>query len=167
MLGDFVLSAIRRPLGLKVIIGYKFVKAPIMLALALWLAIAPHNAFDVANAVARELLEGGALWVKVGKWIESQLSTTLVTRGAILSGLDSIVTVVEAVLLLKGKSWGEWIVVSGLAALLPFELRSLIRHPHWLKLLLTLANAGVVAYLVWRRLKAAKGELRDQRAVSY
>jgi len=158
---------VRRPLGLRIIIGYKLIKAPIMLALALWLAIEPDKAFDVANAIARELIEGRPLWVKLGNWIQSQLSTSLVTRGAILAGLDAVATVLEAVLLLRGKSWGEWLVVLGLAALLPFELLSLVRHLHWIKFILTVGNAGVVAYLVSRRVKAARGELHEPRVLIY
>ncbi|HEY0469861.1 MAG TPA: DUF2127 domain-containing protein, partial [Polyangiaceae bacterium] len=60
-------------------------------------------------------------------------------------------TLLEGVLLLRGHAWGEWIVVVALAALIPFEISSLERHPGPLKLIVLTLNVAIVAYLAPRR----------------
>jgi len=142
----------RRPLGLKLIIGYKLLKAPFMVVVALWLSIAPDNAFHLLDVLAHELTEGGELWIRIGTWLESHLSRSLITRGALLAWFEAMTSALEGVLLLLGRTWGEWIVVLGLATLLPFEMSTLIRRPSLTKLLVLVANAAIVFYLARRRL---------------
>jgi uncharacterized membrane protein (DUF2068 family) len=137
-------------------------KAPLMLALAVWLTVAPNNAFHVAHWFAQELMEGGELWIRLGQWLQQQLSSSFITRGAILAWLDAISTAAEAVLLLLGKAWGEWLVVLGLAMLLPFEMLFLVRRPSWTRLLVLAANVAVVAYLARRRLRHAHKGLKER-----
>ena len=76
--------------------------------------------------------------------------------GAIVAWFDAISTALEAVLLLLGKAWGEWLVAIGLSLLLAPELLSLQRRPSWLKLIVLASNGGIVAYLCWRRLRALR-----------
>lgn len=49
---------------MSLIIGYKFVKAPIMLTVALWLTFAPGAAFRTLEMLAHELAEGGIAWAR-------------------------------------------------------------------------------------------------------
>jgi uncharacterized membrane protein (DUF2068 family) len=74
-----------------------------------------------------------------------------VHHAALIAWLDGAVTLAEGLLLLRGKAWGEWLVVAALAALVPFEAVSLERHPGPLKLLVLAANVGIVVYLAVRR----------------
>ena len=143
----------QRPLALRLIIAYKFVKTPVMLALALWLTFAPNTVYRSLVSLTRELAEGGVVWVRVGAWIQSHLTGRTIARGAILAWLDTAVTALEGLLLLSGRSWGEWIVVLGLAALIPIEAFSLEHRPGIGKAMILVINAGIVIYLVVRRVR--------------
>ena len=145
---------------LKLIIAYKLVKAPIMLALAIWLTVAPDDAYRFALHIVQELSGASALWAKLGRWIEEHLSTRVIRWGAVLAWFDFAITTLEAILLLMGKAWGEWLVAIGLAALLIPELVSLEHSPSLTRFVVLLINAAVVAYLATRRLKAVREDRR-------
>ena len=140
-----------RPFTLKLIIGYKFAKAPLVLLLAVWLTASPRGAEHAARALVHELSEGGALLAKVGTWLGMHVSRNDVRHAALLAWGDGLVTLLEGVLLLRGHAWGEWIVVAGLAALVPFEAISFERHPGPLKIVVLALNVAIVGYLAARR----------------
>jgi uncharacterized membrane protein (DUF2068 family) len=71
----------------------------------------------------------------------------------VLAWLDGTVTLLEGILLLWGKAWGEWLVVGGLALLLPVEALGMIRRPSVVRAVVLAVNALVVAYLARRRMK--------------
>ena len=140
-----------RPFALRLIIGYKFVKAPLVLLLAVWLTASPRGAEHVASELVRELSEGGALFARLGSWLGLHLSRNGLRHATLLAWGDGLVTLLEGVLLLRGHAWGEWIVVAALAALIPLELISLERHPGPLKLVVLMLNVAIVVYLASRR----------------
>jgi predicted membrane protein DUF2127 len=146
-------TAERQRVGFKLIITYKFCKAALMFGVALWLTIAPGAAYRTLEAVARELVEGGAVFGRAGHWIRDHLSNSFVFRGAILAWLDGVSSALEGFLLWSGKAWAEWIVIVGLACLLPFEVASIVRHPGLLKLVVLGANILIVVYLARARLR--------------
>lgn len=145
-----------RTLGLKLIIGYKLAKVPVMLALALWLTVAPGSAYQLLEQIADQLSAASAFWVRLGHWIEEHLSTRILRWGAVIAWLDAITTGLEAILLLLGKAWGEWLVIVGLTALLVPEVLSLDRKQSWMKFGVLLINALVVVYLTARRVRAVR-----------
>jgi uncharacterized membrane protein (DUF2068 family) len=128
-----------------------------MFGVALWLTTAPGAAYRTLDLLARELAEGGAAFASVGHWIHAHLSSGVVIRGAILAWLDSASSALEAVLLLSGKPWAQWIVILGLACLLPFEILSIEHRPGIGKFLVLVANAAIVAYLA--RCQIQKGRV--------
>ena len=142
-----------RPLGLRVIIGYKLAKAPLMLAFALWLALAPRSAIQFTDSIVQNISDRGVALGRVGFWIEVHLTRTLAREAAILALVDGAWTAVEGLLLLLGRAWGEWIVIVGLSALIPFEAMSLERNPSQFKVAIVTVNSAIVAYLVFRRLR--------------
>jgi Predicted membrane protein (DUF2127) len=143
----------RQSVGFNLIITYKFCKAALMFAVALWLTIAPGAAYRSLEMVAHELAEGGAAFARVGHWINDHLSSNIVVRGAVLAWLDSVSSALEAFLLLSGKSWAQWVVIVGLACLVPFELLSIEHRPGIGKFLVLGANALIVAYLAREQLR--------------
>ena len=147
-----------RTLGLKLIIGYKLAKLPVMLTLAIWLTVAPRSAYQFAEQIADQLSTASSLWARLGEWIEHHLSFRIFRWGAVLAWVDAITTGLEAIILLIGKAWGEWLVVVGLTALLVPEVLSLQRKPGWIKVCVLLVNAAVVVYLAARRLRAARAK---------
>jgi Predicted membrane protein (DUF2127) len=143
-----------RPPGLKLIIAYKFLKAPAMLALAGALTFAPAKSMRAARHVAFELSEGGGISWRLAHWLEPHLTTRVEHRAAAVAWLDGVSTLAEGLLLLSGKAWGEWIVVAGLSLLVPVEVIALVRRPRPTRALVLAVNAAVVVYLARRRLKA-------------
>ena len=141
-----------RPLGLRLIVGYKFAKAFGLLGLALWLTIAPGSAYRSLDSLAREFAEGGFVWAGAGRWIHAHLTGRSIAQGAILAWLDTFVTAAEGALLLSGWPWAEWIVIFWIAALIPVEIVSLVHTPGALRAIILAVNAAVVVYLVRRRL---------------
>jgi hypothetical protein len=150
-------AAQREKLGFRLIIGYKFAKAALMFGVALWLTIAPGEAYRTLDFMARELVEGGAAFARLGNWIHAHLSNNIVLRGAVLAWVDSVSSAVEGFLLLSGKTWAQWIVIVGLAGLLPFEIASIVHHPRVGKFAVLAANLAIVAYL-------ARGQILKARA---
>ncbi len=127
-----------------------------MFGVALWLTTAPGAAYRTLELVARDLAEGGAVFARIGHWIREHLSDNIVLRGAELAWLDSLSSVVEAVLLLSGRPWAEWIVIVGLACLIPFEIRSIEHRPGVARFLVLLANLLIVAYLARAQVQKAR-----------
>jgi len=148
----------RHRTGFKAIITYKFVKAALMLGVALWLTFAPGSAFRTLDALARDFDEGGLIFGRLGHWIHDHLSNTLVAHGAILAWLDSVSSAVEGGLLFSGKPWAEWIVIVSLALLLPFEARSIWHRPSIGKVVVLSANALIVGYLARTQLLRARAK---------
>jgi hypothetical protein len=155
MLGAKAMEIARRPIGLRLIIIYKLVKVPVMLGLALWLTFAPHTVYRSLVSLTRELAEGGVAWVRIGAWIQNHLTGRVIARGALLAWLDTVATAIEVLLLLSGSSWGEWIVIVGLAALIPLETLSLEHRPGVAKGVILVTNTAIVIYLVMRRVRRA------------
>jgi hypothetical protein len=150
---DASASRPRRPTGLRLIIGYKLVKAPLMLGLALWLTLWRDHADDFISDLAGRLAEGGWLLHRIGIWLELSVSPGVLKGAALLAWLDTVSTSAEAGLLLLGKPWGEWLVVLGVGALLPLEVYWIAHHPNWSRAGVLGVNAAVFAYLLARRLR--------------
>jgi len=143
---------------LRLIVGYKFAKAPIMLVLALWLTAAPDSVLRSMEFLARELADGGMIWSRLGAWIQAHLTGTAMTEAAVLAWLDAASTALEGILLLTGKAWAEWIVVVSLASLVPLELLSMETRPGLLKSAVLVINVAIVIYLVRRRTRKRRDE---------
>jgi uncharacterized membrane protein (DUF2068 family) len=65
---------------------------------------------------------------------------------------DGIVTVIEGWALQRHYAWSGWLVLGTTAALLPFEVLALSRHPNAGRAVLLLANLLIVGYLIRREI---------------
>jgi uncharacterized membrane protein (DUF2068 family) len=110
--------------------------------------------------VARDLAEGGAAFARLGHWLQIHLSSNVVVRGAQLAWLDSVSSAVEGFLLLSGKTWAQWVVIVGLACLIPFEILSIEHRPGIPKFVVLGANAAIVAYLAWVQVRKARAAIK-------
>lgn len=143
-------------IGFRLIIAYKFAKAAFMLGIALWLTFAPNAAYRAAQLLVRELTEGGTAFARTGRWISDHLTGHVLIRGAELAWLDSITSAVEAILLRSGKPWAQWVVILGLACLIPFEINSILHVPRIGKFVVLGVNVLIVAYLARVQLREAR-----------
>ena len=150
------MSEARRPLGLKAILAYKFAMAPVMLGLGLVLVLAPAHSLELAHRITGQISELGSLGWRAAHALEPWLTPRAEHGAAVVAGLDGLLSLAEGLLLLSGRTWGEWIVIAGVGALLPIEAVSLARHPRIGRAAVLLVNAAVVAYLVRRRLKEVR-----------
>ncbi len=57
------------------------------------------------------------------------------------------------------KTWAEYFTLILTASFLPWEFYEILRHPTWVKVVLTLVNVLVVAYLVFY----VQGRLRERK----
>jgi uncharacterized membrane protein (DUF2068 family) len=57
--------------------------------------------------------------------------------------------IIEGIGLWRLKHWGEWLAVVVTGSLLPFEFISIWHHADALKILVFVANAAIVAYLIY------------------
>ena len=142
-----------RPLAMRLIIAYKFAKAPLLFALALWLTFSPNSAFALVRHIVAYLSEHTGLWHRLADWLGLHITIRTLTGVRWVAWLDGALTLLEGVLLFIGKSWGEWLVVFGLAALLPFEAYSLIAKGHWSRAAVLGVNMAIVGYLLHRQLE--------------
>ena len=126
-----------------------------MLAVAAALIFAPVRSDHFLHHLAANLSESGVLGWRLAHWLGPRLTRGIEIKAAILSGLDGATTLLEGILLISGKAWGEWLVVAGLSLLIPIEAVGCVRHPSLVRALILAVNALVVAYLVRRRLRAA------------
>lgn len=141
-----------RPLGMRIIIGYKLVKSLLVLGLAVWLTLSSGDAYREARHFIGILNEHPGLLHKLALWLDGHVTLSAVHAARIVAWLDCATTALEAGLLITGKVWGEWLVVAGVAALLPFEVQAVIHHPHPLRISVLFVNLLMVVYLAWRRL---------------
>jgi uncharacterized membrane protein (DUF2068 family) len=145
-----------RPRALRIIIGYKLVKAPVALLLAGYLAFEPSFALHETLRLSHDLSEGGALLKQLAALIDRAATPHALSRAALLATLDGLTTALEAFLLWRGKPWGEWIVVLGLAALVPLEALAVVRRPSVLRVVVLTLNLAIAAYLARRRVLASR-----------
>lgn len=155
-----LLARAPRPVGMRLIIAYKVVKAPVMLGIALWLTLAPARALGLAVVLVGTMHEHGGLWFRVARWIAPHLTHHVLAAARMLAWLDGAFTCAEAALLWRGKPWGEWLVVSGLALLLPFEAQALAVHHRLDRAVVLALNVLIVGYLARRRVVAARARGR-------
>src|SRR5258708_33755341 len=106
--------------GLKLIIAYKALKAPVMLGIAVWLTVAPSQAYQIFEWIAEELYAANSLWSPLGDWIANHLSVRMLHRCAALAWLDGLFTAAGAGLLILRNAWRKWGVACGLGVPVPF-----------------------------------------------
>jgi uncharacterized membrane protein (DUF2068 family) len=132
--------------------AYKVAKALLLLAVGL----------GIFRLLRSDVGEGLERWVTaLGLDPDHRYIHSLIER---ISGVDprwlkaigfgtfaySVLNAVEGVGLWLGLRWAEYLTVIATAALLPFEGFEIVRKPTGIKVLVLLANVGIVAYLIYR-----------------
>lgn len=159
------IARVRRDRGLVVIIAYKLIKGGLWFAFAATILIMMHLGLSGRlMGLASHLRHHAHAW--------SLALADLVVRAASRRGLwiivvalltDGTVTLVEGWALLHGRWWGPWLVVIATSSLLPFELVTLVRHPHPVRFAVLLVNLAIVWYLGSKALRERRE--RASRAV--
>jgi uncharacterized membrane protein (DUF2068 family) len=146
---------VRRDRGLVVIIAYKLVKGGLWLIFAATILVMMH-----LGLAGRMLGLANHLRHHAHAW--SLALADLVVRAASHRGLwiivvalltDGTVTLIEGWALIHGRWWGPWLVVAATSSLLPFEVATLLRHPHPVRFAVLLVNLAIVWYLGGKALR--------------
>jgi uncharacterized membrane protein (DUF2068 family) len=139
------------PVGLRLIVIYKFLKAVLQVSAAALLFYGASHGLNARLAEFAEKLREHAVhaWSNVFaaallRFTQSKHSLSF-TAYALLA--DAALSAVEGWAISRGHTWGEWLVVGTTACLVPLEIRALLRHLRVGRVILLVLNVAIVAYL--------------------
>ncbi len=148
------MTPVLRDAGLRLIIGYKLVKAglellggPLLFTLSALGTVDRFRAYIVT--VRQHAVEAWVL--ELSRLIETETTTRHVQVLAAVLVLDGVLSAVEGWSLHRRYTWGSWLVIFATSTLLPFEALELLRRASLARALLLVINLAIVAYLVRRR----------------
>jgi uncharacterized membrane protein (DUF2068 family) len=141
------------PAGMKLIIRYKAVKAAAELLVSLTFFLMGSNGSaqklaEAARVIRHHATEAWSISLAERLLDESTAHHVFVVATALL--VDGLITLLEGWALYRGFRWARWLVVGATAALIPFEIEGVFRHPTAGHVVLLLLNAIIVVYLVRR-----------------
>lgn len=149
----------RDAVGLRLIVGYKFVKAGAELLLgALLLSFAAAGLAEELRAVALSARDHAtAAWsVRLAEWLMNTATARNLRVVALASLLDGAWTLFEGWALHRRFWWSGWLVVVATASLFPFEAIAIARHARAGRIAIMALNVVIVAYLVRSRVRAPR-----------
>lgn len=146
--------------ALRTIITYKWVKGVVQLLL--FAALLTTFVFGLDDDLARWAHEfrnhsTRAYAVLLGRALERATTPRGMHITLFALFIDGTVTCVEGWALQRRHSWGPWLVVGVSGSLLPFEVYELFHRFRWIRLLVLVVNAAVVAFLVMHARAQARG----------
>src|SRR5262245_56215200 len=117
---------------MQLIIAYKWGKSVLQLAAAAVLFHGARHGLDASLASLAAQLRAHAVhaWTDAAASALSRLAGNphdLFVVAAALAG-DAVVSTVEGWVLLRGYTWGPWLVIGATGSALPFEVIALARH---------------------------------------
>lgn len=137
--------------GVRLIVLYKLVKAVVQAIVAVVLGLALRVGFaDKLAGEATMFAEHSVhpALVRLAQWFSREITPQHLEVIALLLFADAVVSAIEGWVLIRGYSWGRWLVVVATGGLLPLELFEIIRRPLPTRIILFLVNALIVLYLV-------------------
>jgi uncharacterized membrane protein (DUF2068 family) len=142
----------RREVGLRLIVGYKVVKAAIEVACGMALVLFSTRATDELRSIAIHFREHAtAAWsILLAEKVIQVATPRHLFVAAVASLLDGVLTSIEGWALHTRRRWGAWLVVVTTSGFLPFEVVSLAHRVTAGRVALLVVNAGILAYLIRR-----------------
>jgi uncharacterized membrane protein (DUF2068 family) len=135
------------------IVAFKAFKAVTLTVLGVVLLVARHR--DPVDVLIRVAL---AVHLPLSSRIFDRtlrfalnLTVTKETALAITAFGYAALMSVEGVGLYLRKPWARWFTVGATSSLIPIEIYEIVREVHLVRVLILIANAGMVIYLVRRR----------------
>lgn len=145
-------------LGLRVIVGCKFMKSAVELAAGALLLILPTARIQGALRILALGLGEHATeaWSRALAGVLVRATTPrhieLIAAALVLDGL---ISAFEGWSLRTGYRWGQWLVILATSAILPFEVVGLVRRFSAWRIVILLANGAIVMYLLHRLVRQA------------
>jgi uncharacterized membrane protein (DUF2068 family) len=157
-----------RPVGLKLIVAYKFLKGSGELGVALILFALSAAGHDLLHQLALEVRRHlvGPFGLHLSKLLDYLAEPSHLHVLMLALVLDGLLSGFQGWALFAGYRWGRWLVVIFTGALIPLELVELARHPTAGRVAILVLNLTVVLYLVFRvrRQSASAPPALDGRA---
>lgn len=144
--------------GLKLIVGYKFVKASaeclfagVMLVLGTTNVTADLRA--IALSMQHHATEAWSLAL-AGRFVQAATRRTVVVV-VVAASLDGVLSYAEGWVLHRRYRWSRWLVVGATLSFLPFEIIELARRLSAGRVALLIVNVLIVVYLLRHRVEAS------------
>jgi uncharacterized membrane protein (DUF2068 family) len=156
---------VNNPLGVRLIVAYKFAKACLQMAGGVALLFAVRAGF--ARRLAHYAIAFGdhavhPLTVRVARWLSVVATPTHLEVLALLLGADAVVSAVEGWALRRGQPWGRWLIVITTGALIPLEIYEVTRRVRLGRIIVLIINVAIVVYLVARLRREATSSSRRE-----
>lgn len=154
----------RSPVGVRLIVLYKLVKAALqatgtIVLLILILAGVTDHVHELVTHLRRHTASGWSVA------LASALVTATTRHGVYLAmaalGADAVVSLFEGWALHRRMWWAPWLIVGATGSLLPIEIYEIARHPHLGRVLIFLINLAIVVYLVHRVVRERRAHSGD------
>jgi uncharacterized membrane protein (DUF2068 family) len=152
---------------LRTIAIYKLLKVLLLLAIAygeVRLSDASLIAKLVTWASARPLGLEHRVVTSLLEWF-SGLSDSRIHALRIVTLAYAAVFAIEGVGLWMQKRWAEWLTTIITASLIPLEIWELVHKPNFGKAAVLIANAAIVAYLIWHVRSRRREEMLASKTV--
>ncbi len=152
----------RRERAVAAIIAYKVVKAVVWYGLAATLVVMAHlGRAEPLHGLVEQLRHHPGAWsVELASVVMKATTHRGLFTVALALTADASLSLLEAWSLWHARWWGPWVVVVSTGSLLPFEVASIVRHPHVVRVAVLVVNVAIVVYL-------ARKALRERRAVGH
>jgi len=153
----FALQHPRKELGLRTVAVIEAAKGALVLFLGLGLFSLIHKDLDDVAEHLTEMLRVNPdgrlsnLFFKAADRLTDKTLLVIAIGAMVYSG----VRFVEAFGLWHEREWAEWFALLSGCLYLPWEMLSIIRHPHPLKWVVLAINLMIVLYMFVLRLRAA------------
>ncbi|HEY2590794.1 MAG TPA: DUF2127 domain-containing protein [Steroidobacteraceae bacterium] len=142
------------PVGLRLIVGFKFAKAAVeLLPGALLLLLGEAGLAGDLKALALFLRHHATeAWsIALAERLVHAATERNVLVVAVAALLDGALTLIEAYVLHRRYRWSRWLVIGTTSCALPVEIVALVLHPTAGRMLLLLVNLLIVLYLLQRQ----------------
>jgi uncharacterized membrane protein (DUF2068 family) len=138
----------KRSVGLLVIIGYKTLTALVLLGVAIAMLVIAKQHLGLENWVEEATLGGREGVISSLAEHVLQLRPRTLAFGAVVAGLYSSISAVEAIGLWQGKTWAQWLVLGAIGMGLFPELYELAKGVSPLKVIVLILNVAILIYLI-------------------
>jgi uncharacterized membrane protein (DUF2068 family) len=145
-----------RPVGLRIIVSYKFLRGALSILLALILAATAAEGWtDRLRDFARMLREHvvGAWSVRLADLLVRAATPRYLAIASVALAADGSLALFEGWALRKGFSWAPWLVVVATASLLPFEVYEIFMRARVGRVVVLIVNLAIVVYLYRREIR--------------
>jgi uncharacterized membrane protein (DUF2068 family) len=150
--------------GVRTVASFEFGKGIVVLLAGLGVFSMRHKDIWGVAETFLEFIHANPHHHFVGIFIDLvyQISDLRLWKIAVLASVYLLLRFIEAYGLWYIRPWAEWMAIASGSIYIPFEVADLLRRPDLFRLLILVINVGIVLYMVYLRLEAAKKHLAEQ-----